>query len=188
MALQDTAIKLMELDDVAIAQLLTDSTTAPTYSTSVNLNGSTKLQVSPKTETKKLHGDSQLLDVYQRTTEVEINVEFALLSLQALKVMMGGSYTSTGVTPDQTTTYSLKGTDTAPPYFKLEGRWTYAGEGIGDAHVVLYKCKATDLPDIEINDANGNFGTVKMKGIALPCVSNSSWFDIVLNETRTAIV
>lgn len=188
MALQTSAIKLMELDDVAIAQLLTDSTASPTYASSVNLGGAIKLQVSPKTETKKLYGDSQLLDVYQRTTEVEISVEFALLSLDALQVLMGGNYAASGVTPNQKTVYSLKGTDTAPPYFKLEGRWTYAGEGIGDAHVVLYKCKATDLPDIEVNDANGNFGTVKMKGIALPCVSNSSWFDIVLNETRAAIV
>lgn len=187
MPLQTTSIKLMELSDVAIAQLLTDATTAPTYGTSVNLNGSSKLQISPKTDTKKLHGDSLLLDVYQRTTEIELNVEFALLSLDALKVMMGGDYASTGTTPNQKVTYSLKGTDTAPPYFKIEGQWTYAGEGIGDAHVVLYKCKATDLPDIEVNDANGNFGQVKMKGLALPCVSNSSWFDIVINETKTTI-
>ena len=186
MALQTSAIKMMELSDVAIAQLLTDATTAPTYATKVDLGGAIKLQVSPKTETKKLHGDSLLLDVYQRTTEVEVNVEFALLSLEALKVIQGGTVVSTGVTPNQKTTYSLKGTDTSPPYFMIEGQWTYAGEGIDDAHVVLYKVKATDLPDLEINDANGNFGTVKMKGIALPCVSNSSWFDIVINEDPIA--
>ena len=186
--LQTSAIKLMELNDVAISKLLTDSTTAPTYSTSVNLQGVSKLKIAPKTETKKLQGDSKLLDVYQRTTEVEIEVEYALLGLDGLQVIMGGTVAQTGTAPAQVATYSLTGNDSAPPYFKLEGQWTYAGEGLGDAHVVLYKVKATDMPDLEINDANGNFGSVKMKGLALPCASNNAWFDIILNETRTAIV
>lgn len=187
MALQTSAIKLMELSDVAISKLLTDATASPTYGTKVDLAGAVKLQISPKAETKKLHGDSILLDVYQRTTEVEVSAEFALLSLDALAIIQGGTVVTAGVTPNQKVTYSLKGTDNSPPYFKLEGQWTYAGEGLGDAHVVLYKVKATDLPDLEINDANGNFGTVKMKGIALPCTSNSTWFDIVLNETVSEI-
>ena len=186
--LQTSAIKLMELNDVAISKLLTDATTAPTYATSVNLQGVSKVKVSPKTETKKLHGDSKLLDVYQRSTEIEVEVEYALLGLEGLQVMMGGTVTQTGTTPSQVATYSLTGLDSAPPYFKLEGQWTYPGEGLGDAHVVLYKVKATDLPDLELNDANGNFGSVKMKGLALPCASNNAWFDIILNEVKTAIV
>lgn len=188
MALNTTAIKLMELSDASIAQLLTDVTTAPTYGTTTPVNGALKIHIAPKTETKKLRGDSLLLDVYQRTLEIELDMEFALLSLDVYKIMAGGSYVTSGTTPNQKVTYSLKGTDTSPPYWKCEGQWTYAGDGLGDAHVVLYKVKATDIPAIEINDASGNFGQVKVKGLALPCTSNSSWFDIVLNETKTAIV
>lgn len=182
-----TNLKMIELVEVGIAKLLTDSATAPTYDTLVKLQGATKITVSPKTDTKKLQGDSKLLDVYQRTTEIELDVELAMLPVSALPIIMGGTVTASGTTPNQTTVYSLEGSDTTPPYFKIEGRWTYAGEGIGDAHVVLYKVKATDMPQIEINDANGNFGTVKFKGLALPCISNDSWLDIKINETASVL-
>lgn len=188
MALPTNGIRLMELRDVKIAKLLTDLSSAPTYGASVDLQGAVKLLVTPKTETKKLQGDSKLLDVYQRTTEVELDVEIALLGLDALQIIIGGSVTTDGVSPNQSVTYSLTGDDTVPPYFKLEGKWTYAGEGIGDAHVVLYKCKVTDAPSIELNDASGNFGTVNFKALALSATSNSKWLDIVLNETEQPIV
>jgi hypothetical protein len=47
-------VKLMELRDVKIAKLLTDSATDPTYGTPVDIPGAIKVQVSPKTESKKL--------------------------------------------------------------------------------------------------------------------------------------
>lgn len=183
-----TDLKLIELVEVKIAQLTADALTAPTYGTSVKLTGSTKITVSPKTDTKKLHGDSKLLDVYQRTTEIELDVEMAMLPVAALPILQGGTLVSSGETPVGKQLYSLKGSDTTPPYFKIEGRWTYAGEGIGDAHVILYKVKATDFPPVEVNDASGNFGAVKFKGLALPCISNDSWFDIVINETAAGLV
>jgi len=188
MALPVDNIRLIELSDTKIAQLLTDSSGSPTYSSSVDIPAITKLNIAPKTDTKKLHGDSLLLDVYQRTLEIECDFEFGELSLDAYVVMVGGSITASGTTPNQITKYSLTGLNNTPPYWKIEGQWTYAGAGIGDAHVILYKVKATDLPPVEINDASGNFGVQKVKGLAVPCQSNQSWFDIVINETKTAIV
>lgn len=185
--LQTNAVKLMELRNVKIAKLLSDITGNPFYDAMVNLTGAVKLTISPKAETKKLKGDSTTIDIYQKITEVELDVEIALLSLDGLQVIQGGTVTSSGTTPSQKTVYSLKSTDPSPGYFKIEGQWTYAGDGIGDAHVVLYKVKATDLPAIELNDSSGNFGTVKFKAIAVPALSNASWYDIVLNETLTAI-
>jgi hypothetical protein len=180
-------IRLIELSDTKISKLLTDTTGSPTYGTSVDLAAITKLQVAPKTETKKLHGDSVLLDVYQRTLEVEVEVEFGEFVMDAYPIFCGGSYGTTGTSPNQIVRYSLVSTNTAPPYWKIEGRWTYTGIDNADAHVILYKVKATDLPAVEINDASGNFGVMKVKGLAVPCVSNNSWFDIVINETATAI-
>ena len=183
-----TKVKMMELRDAKIAKLVTDNATAPTYGTSVDLEGMTKITITPKTDSKKLYGDSVLKDIYQKVTEVELDVECSFLTLEALEIAIGGSIASTGVTPNQKTTYSLKGDDASPGYFKIEGQWTYAGDGIGDAHVVLYKCKVTDPPVVEVNDASGNFGTMKFKAIAIPASSNDSWYDIVLNETKTDIV
>lgn len=179
MAVNTTKVKLMELADVKIAAIAGDGTVG-TYT---DMTGAMKLQVTPKTETKKLYGDSQLQDVYQKTTEIELNVECSLLSLDAYSVLVGGTLDTAGT---DKATYKLKSSNSTPGYFKIEGQWTYAGDGNGDAHVVLYKCKVTDPPDLEINDASGNFGTVKFKAIALPN-DTGDWFDIVVNTTKTAI-
>ena len=187
MALQTNAVKLMELADVKVAKLLTDVSSAPTYDSLVNLSGALKLTISPKSEMKKLYGDSELKDVYSRVTEIEIDGECTVLSLDALKIMLGGTVTASGTTPNQKQTFALTSATATLPFFKIEGKWTYAGEGLGDAHVVLYKCKVSDAPAVEINDASGAFGTIKFKAIALPATANGAWYDLVLNETAASI-
>lgn len=185
--LQVGQIKLMELVDIKVAKLLTDVSDEPTYDTLVDLAGALRLNIRPVVETKSLKGDSETKDYYQRVTEVEVDGECSLFSLEAMKVMVGGEITQSGVTPNQKATYKLTSATATAPYFKLEGQWTYAGEGLGDAHVVLYKIKITEPPSLEINDASGNFGTMTFKGIAIPTNSNGDWFDVVANETKTAI-
>lgn len=181
-----TNLKLLELEDVKVFKMTADADTAPTYEAPVDIPGITKIAIAPKIENKKLQGDSKLLDVYSKVTEIELDIEFAELSLEAMKVLVGGEVTVSGTAPDQAATYALKpGTATAP-YFKLEGRWLYAGDGIGDVHVVFYKCKVSDI-NFEVNDASGNFGTVKAKAFAIPCESDDSWFDIKVNETAKPI-
>jgi hypothetical protein len=182
-----TKTKLMELRDAKIAQMLTDTDTAPTYATAIDLDGVTKITVTPKVETKKLPGDSVLKDIYQKVTEVELDIECSIFSLDVYKLAMGGTISETGTTPNQKTTYSLNENSASPGYFKIEGQWTYAGEGIGDAHVVIYKCKATEPPALEVSDASGDFGKMKIKAIGIPADSNGSWYDVVLNETKTDI-
>lgn len=187
MALQTTAVKLMELTDAKVAKMLTDVSSAPTYDSLVDLSGALKLTISPKSEMKKLYGDSELKDIYSRVTEIEIDGECTVLSLDALKIMLGGTVTASGTTPNQKQTFALTSATATLPFFKLEGKWTYAGEGLGDAHVVLYKCKVSEAPAIEINDASGNFGTIKFKAVALPATANGAWYDLILNETAAAI-
>lgn len=187
----DHNLKMMELQDAKLAQVLTDKTgdANPTYSaTWADLMGITKITVAPKTETKKLYGDSELKDVYTKTTEVELDVEASFMSLDALKAVMGGTLVDSGVTPNQKTVFSLKSSNSTPPYFKIEGKWNYTGVADGaDAHVILYKCKVTDPPTFELNDASGSFGTMKFKAVAFPCASNGTWFDVIVNETAAVI-
>ncbi|AEG14699.1 phage major tail protein, phi13 family [Desulfofundulus kuznetsovii DSM 6115] len=177
-----TVLKLLELEDVKVFKMTADTDTAPTYDTAVDIPGITKIGIAPKVENKKLQGDSKLLDIYSKVTEVELDIEFAELSLDAMKVLVGGEVTTSGTTPNQVTTYSLKPDTATAPYFKLEGRWLYAGDGIGDAVVRFYKCKVSDI-SFEINDASGNFGTVRAKAFAIPCESNNAWFDIDVRES-----
>jgi hypothetical protein len=188
MPLQLGQVKFMELADVKIAKLLTDSASAPTYDTLVDLAGALSLTVQPVIETKQLKGDSETKDIYSKVVEVNVEGECSMANIEAYKVMVGGSVTQTGETPNQKATWKLTSATATLPYFKIEGQWTYAGEGIGDAHVVVYKMKVTEPPGFEINDASGNFGTFKFKGIAVPTTSNGDWIDAVFNETRTNIL
>lgn len=182
-----TIVKLLEIEDAKIAPMTADTGSSPTYGSSVDVPGIMKIAVSPKVENKKLYGDNKLLDIWSRVTEVELDVECAQLSLDAMKVLCGGTVTASGTTPNQKQTYSLKGNDTSPSYFKIEGRWMYADPTVGDVHILLYKVKIIDPPSFEVQGADGNFGTVKFKGTAIPCNSNNNWFDIVINETASAI-
>jgi len=182
-----TTVKILELADAKIAPMTADTGTAPSYGTSVDVPGIIKIGIAPKMENKKLYGDNQLLDIWSKVNEVELDVECAQLSLDAMKTIMGGTVTASGTTPNQKQTYSLKGTDASPGYFKIEGQWLYADSSVGDVHLVLYKVKVTDPPSYEVEGADGNFGTVKFKGIGIPCVSNGSWYDVIVNETAAPI-
>lgn len=188
MAVNSKKVKLMELNESKIYKLLTDATTAPTYDAGLALPGVMKISISPKTETKKLHGDSKLLDVYQKTVEIELDVEHAMFSLDAFKILVGGDITETGTAPNITkSTLALKAEKATAPYFKLAGKWAYAGDGNTNASVTLWKCKVTDPPSLELNDANGNFGTVKFKAICLPCDANGAWFDITVDSAEITL-
>lgn len=178
-----TVLKLIQLYDAEIKKLTADSGASPTYDAAINIPGVTKISVQPKMETKELKGDGALLDVYSRITVLEVEIEMAMLPLEALPIIQGGSLGAAGVTPNQTQTYDLALDSPGPSYFGLEGVWDYAGEGIADAHLVVQKVKCTEAPVIEVNDANGDFAKVTIKGMAVPSAANKKFFQLIANET-----
>lgn len=180
-------VRILELQDARISPMTADTGGAPTYGASIDLPGIVKIELTPVMDNKELFGDNTLLDIWSRVTKVEIDVECAELSLDAIRTIMGGVVTLTGTTPNQRQTFALRGTDSMPGYFRIQGRWLYTGTGAGDAHIVLHKVKTTEAPSFEAQGADGSFGTVSFKGVAIPATSNSSWFDIMINETATPI-
>jgi hypothetical protein len=187
MALDVTQVKLMELKDAKIFKLTTDTVATLAYATATELEGITKILVSPKPETKKLIGDSETKDIYQRITEIEFSGEMSFLSLDVLAIMFGGVVSQTGTTPNQVAKWSFTPANARSSYFKIVGKWDYAGDGLADAHVTLFKCKITEVPELELPDASGNFGTIKFKGIAVPTKHAGEWYDIELHEAATPI-
>ena len=179
--------KMFELRDAKVSRLLQDDSTALTYGPAKDIPGVTKLGITPKTESKELNGDSVRIDHYSRITHVEVDIESSLFSVDALPIMMGGVVEESGTSPNQKIKYRFTSDSATLPYFKIEGQWTYVNEGIGDAHVTIYKCKVSDPPSFEINDASGNFGTLKAKAIGLYARHNGEWWDLDLNETAVAI-
>ncbi len=176
-----TSSLLLGVNDAKISKLLTDITTNPTYSSSVDVPGISEVKVSPNFVEKELKGDEVILDYYSKLESVDWSFNNAKISLDALAILLGGTVSASGTTPNQKQTYSLLGTD-KPNYFKLEAQSTYTE--IGDAHVILYKCKASK---VEYTIKGEDFAEVSASGKAIACISNSKVKDIVFNETAAAI-
>jgi len=182
-----TVSKLLELKDVKIAPLTDDPEGgSATYGTSVDIPGIVKLGIKPTVEKKELQGDNRVMDIWTKIKTIEISFEHVKLSLDALKIMLGGTVTAAGTTPNQTQTYSLTAND-QPGYFKLEGQAVYVEEGLGDVHFVAYKCLADDPPGWEVSDQSGNFASVTGKATAIPRNADGKIFDIVFNESEAPI-
>lgn len=130
-----------------------------------------------------LRGDDGLIAVHGKGPQVNWEIEQGGVTFAALQVINGGTLTTTGVTPNQITTYLKKGTDQRP-YFQIEGQ--VISDSGGDFHVLLYKCKATG--DIKGDSKEGAFFLLGVSGIALPRTSDSSLYEFIQNETAAAIV
>ena len=161
---------------------MTDTTTNPTYSTSVDVGGITTLSLTPNFLEKELRGDEAVLDRYSRLETITFTFEHSYINLDALAVILGGAVAASGATPNQKQTFTLLSTDVAN-YFKIEGQSKYAD--VGDVHVTLFKCKANKC-DYEL--VGEDYAKVSVSGMAIPCISNSKLKEIVFNESATAIV
>lgn len=183
MAMDITALRLMELKDVKVSRMVSDSADAePTYDNPVDLAGALSFQVSPELENKILYGDSTIMDSYSRTTSINFTVTNSVVSLSGLEVIMGGKITRAGADKAETVIYELTAKNATPPYFKIEGKWDYAGETIGDAHIVLYKCRVSEPPDFTVNDSSGDFGDCSFTGTAMPTRKSGHWWQLILNK------
>lgn len=182
------ALRLMELKDIKVARLISeDADQEPVYGDLVDLAGAVSFQVSPEMETKNLNGDSIIMDTYSRTTSVGFTVNNAVVSLPGLEVILGGKVTTKGTDAGETVTYSMTDDNVTPPYFKIEAKWNYVGEGIGDAHIVLHKCRLSEAPDFTVNDASGDFGDCSFSGVAMPTLKDGNWFQIIINKEAKEI-
>jgi hypothetical protein len=139
------------------------------------------LSFTESEDTEELRGDDTLVATHGNGVTLEWDLEGGGISLDALKVISGGTVTQTGTTPNIKKTLAKKGAD-ARPYFFVEGQ--VIGDAGGDVHAVLYKCKATG--DIGGEFSEGAFFLTGASGIGIPNETDKLW-DIVQNETATAI-
>ncbi|MFJ5675037.1 phage tail protein [Streptomyces sp. NPDC093097] len=179
--------KVYGVKDAKISRLTADPAGgAATYDVPIDVPGIKSFEISGDIETKKLRGDNGPLATNSAISGITVKVEHAKLSLAALAAITGGTTTSTGTTPAQTSTYSLTGSSTLPS-FKLEGVTPANGTDIigGDLHWVLYCCTLSKFP--EVGFADEDFRTVSFEADADPLISSGKWLDAVINETAVAI-
>ncbi len=176
-----TQTKILGINDAKISKLTLDDATSLTYGTAVDVPGIRSLKITPNFIEKELRGDEAVLDTYTKLDSIEWSFENAILSLDALAILLGGTVTAAGVTPNQTQTYTLT-KDDVPAYFKLEAKADYTSAG--DVHVVLYKCKANKV-DYELKGED--YAVVSASGKAIGTVNNGKVKDVVINETAVEI-
>ncbi|ABD94207.1 hypothetical protein [Kitasatospora aureofaciens] len=180
--------KMFSIVDCKITALTADPVGGtPVYaSSSVDVPGIKSLAISGNMQSKTLRGDNTLLDTSAYIDGVTGAAEHALLSLDALAVMLGGTVTDSGTTPAQKSVWDLTNLS-APSYFKIEGVTPPNGSSLigGDVHVVLHKVQLSKFP--ELGFAGDDYRIPKFEVSAVPLASNGKWLSITFNETAVAI-
>jgi hypothetical protein len=167
------------LRDIKIRPMAAGSETP---GTAVDFPNARTLSFGEAEDFEELRGDDGLVAVHGRGPSVTWSLEGGGVPLEAVKAMFGGTIAETGVTPNQTKTYSKVGTDVRP-YFQVEGQ--AISDSGGDFHVLIYKARATGEFSGEM--ADGSFWLSGASGQALP-KADGKLYDFVQNETATAIV
>jgi hypothetical protein len=180
-------IPLIGLEDVKISPLTADASSAPTYGTAIDCKGASSLSMTNVMESKELKGDGTTVATYSRITGADIEAVIGMVPMSALPTIMGGAIAQSGTTPNQKTTYTLASDSPGPAYFKIEGQMDPVEAGIGDVHLVAYKVKCLEPPSFSVNDVSGEYGTLTIRGKAIPCTSNKKCIEVIVNETKAAI-
>jgi len=128
-----------------------------------------------------LRGDDTLVATHGQGAQVNWELESGGISLEAAAVLLGGTISQTGTTPNVIKKLAKVATD-ARPYFQVEGQ-SISDSG-GDFHIKLYKCKVTGNFSGEM--AEGSFWISNCTGLGLS-KTTGELYDIIHNETVTAI-
>lgn len=153
--------------------------------TSVDQPNARTISFSESEDYEELRGDDKIVAIRGLGASVEWEMENGGISVPAYKEMNGGASITSGVSPNQVTTYTKKVTDVRP-YFKAEGQ--AMSDSGGDFHVVLFKCRASGSMEGELSD--GSFWLTSASGLTLPATLTGevdTLYKFVLNETTTAI-
>jgi hypothetical protein len=151
---------------------------------SVDLPYARTLSWTETEDFEELRGDDTIITTKGKGPEVEWELEGGGISFEALKVMDGGTITTTGVAPNQKKVYSKLSTD-SKPFFKIEGQ--VISDSGGDVHLVMDKCRASG--DFEGEFTDGEFFLTALSGVALGssiATRLGILYEFVQNETATA--
>lgn len=151
---------------------------------SVDLPYARTLSWTESEDFEELRGDDTIITTKGKGPEVEWELEAGGISFEALKVMDGGTITTSGTAPAQKKTYAKLATD-AKPYFKIEGQ--VISDSGGDVHLVMDRCRASG--DFEGEFTDGEFFLTALSGRALGSLIAArigTIYEFVQNETAVA--
>lgn len=158
---------------------------ATTLGTKVDLPYARRLAFSETEEFTELRGDDTIVAIHGSGPSIEWELESGGLSFEAAKVIVGGTITESGSTPNQIKKLDKFITDQRP-YFKAEGQ-SISDSG-GDFHTVIYRCKMNDSFELEQADATFLLTNASGQGLGSLVVADAGkLYTMTQNETITAI-
>lgn len=162
-------VKLRPIDSSGVVGASVDLPVARTFS------------FSEAEDFEELRGDDKVVAIRGKGPSVEWELEAGGISLDAYKIMAGGTVTTTGVTPTLSKALLKKVTD-ARPYFQVEGQ--AISDSGGDFHATLFKVRASDSLEGEMGD--GQFQLTSASGSAIGDASDNL-YEFRQNESVTSI-
>ena len=184
--------KILGINDLKISPIAVDDDNDFAVSSTsgsadvIDIKGIQTLALTPAFIEKDLRGDEVVLDRYTKLDNIGWSFTNAIMSLEALNILLGGGIIAGGTGTAETQTYTLRGAD-LPRYFVLQAQSKYTDAG--DVQVRLYKCKASKV-DYELKGED--YAIVSVSGIAIPTQfqfagNGGKIKDVIINETATAI-
>lgn len=174
--------KTYAVTDAKIAKLTADPTGGTaTYATAIDLPGIKSVGLGFEINNVSLRGDNRELDSDSTLVAVTVTFSHAKMSYDALPVLIGGTVTDTGTTPNQVARFRRLGADVFS-YFKFEAATPTGGGDVatGDQHLIVYKAKITDYG---LGLAEEDYQTFSGTARGVVRASDDFLFDLLANET-----
>lgn len=173
--------KVFAVRDAKIQPLTQDEEgAAPTYGTAIDVPGIKSVTVSGDVETKQLRGDNKQLDADSTLTNVNVEFEYAKLSLDIIAAALTSTITDSGVTPAQKSQLDILGAVKFAP-FKFEAVSVGADPLNGDVFVTLWKVVLSSFPELGMSEED--YKTNPLSGSASPLLSTDQWISTGIRET-----
>lgn len=163
----------------------TNATATVRNGTMVDLPNSQTLAFTEQEEFQELRGDDRVVTTRGKGAQGEWSTEAGGISFSAHALVVGGTVTETGVTPNVKRRFRKRGTDPRPFFLAMGQIISDVG---GDFHAILYRCRSTG--DVEAEFTDGEFLVPSMSGAMLSSLvpfDDGALYDLVMNESVTAL-
>lgn len=173
-------------EDAKIDKLTADpSGGITTHGTLYDVPGIKSAEVEGDISTKSLRGDNVEMDTMSSLDGVTLGVEHAKIHLDVLAVLVGGTVTDAGVTPNQTATWLL--TDPNFGSWRFRARTPANGtDFIGGANLLTaYKCTLSAFPALGL--AEEDYKIASFSARCMKRLSDGKHVEEQFQETAIAI-